>query len=419
MLSKEQIPSRLELPEGRLLVAFSGGSDSLCLLYILSIIAKDRTAAVYINHKIRGSEELSAEIILNRDNAEKLGIPFYVIELDDYAIEKLDSEKNIGTEGAARELRYKALETFRKENLFDYILTAHHREDQVETLLMRILQNSPFYTYRGILKEDGHVFRPMLDVSKKEIMDILRLSGLKWSEDSTNEDLSYLRNSIRHCIVPLLSSSEKDLIVKIASNVVAFRKDECIECDLNPYFSRVNRKELLSLPLYDREKCIYSILSAMGIKGRIRRNFVDEVFSRVEKGSGRFSRDGIDFFFMKDELRIYRQIADFVCIYDSSLKKAGPFAILRDMHDDKDLKIDFSSLSYPVILRTSREGDRISLKNGEKCLSDLERELHVPYSIVLEDRDGIVASLSRFLGGKDRLAKRMLDRDGEVLRIGL
>ena len=72
-----------------------------------------------------------------------------------------------------------------------------------------------------------------------------------------------------------------------------------------------------------------------------------------------------------------------------------------------------------MILRTSREGDRISLKNGEKCLSDLERELHVPYSIVLEDREGIVASLSRFLGGKDRLAKRMLDRDGEVLRIGL
>ena len=419
VLSKELIPSRLELPEGKLLLAFSGGSDSLCLLYLLSSIAKDRTSAVYINHKIRACDELSVEIELNRHNAAKLGIPFHVIELEDNAIDALDQEKDIGIEGAARELRYRALEDFRRENSFDYILTAHHREDQIETLLMRMLQNSPFYTYRGILKEDGHIFRPLLEVSKREIMDILSQSGLKWSEDSTNKDLSYLRNSIRHRIMPALNSNEKDLLVKIASNVAIFRKDECIEWDANPYYSKLDRDAFLALSNHEREKLIYSILSTMGIKGRIRRSFINEVSCRAEKGTGRFERDGIDIFFMKDEIRLYRQIADFVVLFDSNTEKAGPFSILREPYDEKDLTIDFSLLSSPVILRTSREGDRISLKNGEKCLSDLERELHVPYSIVLEDREGIAASFSRFLGGKDRLAKRLLDREGDVVRIGL
>ncbi len=416
MLSKKQIPSSFDLPDGKLLLAFSGGSDSLCLLYLLSLVAKDRSEAVYINHKVREEEEIQKEIALNRENAAKLSIPFTVIELEKGEIGSLEKEKDVGIEGALRELRYKALERYRSENGFDFILTAHHEADQAETLLMRMLQGSPFYTYRGILKEDGHIYRPLLGVSKQEILKVLALSGLAWAEDSTNSDTRYLRNNIRHRLMPTLSEDARKHLIAIARNVAEIRKDSVFLSFDNPYFNFIGKSEYAPLSQFEKEACLYSLLSRLGVKGRIKRTLIDELDRRIEKGVGRFSSMGVDFFFSKEGMRAYKAIMDFAEPFSIS-GNAGPFAVINEPLDEKDLRIDLSLLKGTPIMRTSREGDRIELKAGTRRISEIERELHVPYSLLLEDEEGIVAMFSRHLGGKDRLSKRFLDKAGEVVRV--
>lgn len=190
MLSSGRIPDGIRIPDGKLLLAFSGGSDSLFLLSILSLLAPERTEAVYVNHSLRPREELDREIALNKNNAGKLGIPLSVFTIPKGSINSLSTEKNCGIEAAARELRYKILLEKARKDGFDWILTAHHREDQAETVLMRILSGSPFTSYQGIARADGMLFRPLLSVAKKDIMAYLEKSGLEWSEDSTNSDTS-------------------------------------------------------------------------------------------------------------------------------------------------------------------------------------------------------------------------------------
>ena len=105
---------------------------------------RKRSAAVYVDHSLRPREELDEEISLNIRNARALSIPLYIIRLGEGSVSLLAKEKDIGIEAAARTLRYEALERFRSENGYDFILTAHHLDDQSETLLMRMLSSSPF-----------------------------------------------------------------------------------------------------------------------------------------------------------------------------------------------------------------------------------------------------------------------------------
>ena len=109
--SKRQTPFTFNLPpRDKFVVAFSGGIDSLALIAFMSEDERKRSAAVYVDHSIRGRDELDKEISLNRKNTRKLGIPFYIIQLGDGAEERYALEKDCGTEAAARNLRYSALE---------------------------------------------------------------------------------------------------------------------------------------------------------------------------------------------------------------------------------------------------------------------------------------------------------------------
>ena len=153
MSYRERILTETVFPPGRLCLAFSGGSDSLALL---SILPKDRSYAVYIDHGIRGREELEKEIELNRRNAERYSIPLKVLHLQEGEVAHLAREEKIGLEAAARKLRYALL---MREDA-DFILTAHHLDDQAETLIMRLLSSSPFYRLEGIKRQNGRIFRP-------------------------------------------------------------------------------------------------------------------------------------------------------------------------------------------------------------------------------------------------------------------
>lgn len=405
----------LRLPEGRLLLAFSGGSDSLFLMYLLSLYARDRSSAVYIDHKIRSKDELVKEKRLNIENAKALAIPLNIIELDEGEVERLSRERGSGLEAAARELRYKKLEEYRASNGYDFILTAHHREDQIETILMRILSSSPFYTFSGIRERDGYIVRPILSIKKDLILSVLEESGLRYSEDSTNSDTRYLRNRIRHSLSKALSERQKELLLSISENVSKIkRKEIAISGD---HYLVANRGEFLSSMPWDQDDLLFRAFGMLGIDRRVKRTLLRDIKAKASIGSSHIDAMGITIIFTKSEIKFYRDISISDAEYIFNDMSLGPLELRHDSYDEKDLIIDERSISGKCVLRRSRVGDRISLKGGSKLVSDLEGEMHVPFSLVLEDERGIIAYFSRFLGGRDRLSKRMLGLSGRPFRV--
>ena len=413
------IPEGFSLPEGRLLLAFSGGEDSLFLMSLLSLIAPGRSAALYVNHGIRSGAELEREEAINAHNASLLGIPLVIKRIPEGDIKRLAKEGNIGIEAAARELRYGILRSYARDNGFDRILTAHHMDDQAETVIMRLLSSAPFYALGGILRDDGMICRPLLDVPKETIRKgVLRL-GLEVSEDSTNSDTGYLRNSIRHRIMPMISPECRILLSRIADNVAELRKKAVILDGGDGFFLEYNREEFLSLDRLSQELTIFAAAEKLGLHGRFSRKLAAEIIDRIEIGSGRLLLPSISVFPNGELFRIYPVLDRFVSGWDWNEMCIGRLCLRSEHVDSRTLIIDPEVVRPPVIFRSSEEGDRIHLRTGWKKVSELEKEWRVPYSAVLEDRIGVIAVFGAVFGGRDRLSSRFMDHPGVPVTLAL
>ena len=407
MSYREQILSKTVLPPGRLCLAFSGGSDSLALL---SLLPKERSYAVYINHNIRPSDELEKEIALNKRNSSSFSIPIKIITMERGQVEALSLKEGIGIEAAARKLRYAILE---KEDA-DYVLTAHHMDDQVETILMRLLSGSPLYRLEGIRLERGRIFRPFLHVEKELINAYIDESGLSCSYDSTNSDVRYKRNFIRKNILPLISPDEKRLISSIAANMQQISGREAGIPIRKGFTYSIEKESFLSSSPMRMEEALYKINEDLGFSSLLSRSQCLEVENAVEKN---LNYTGPRFLVRTsgDVIRFYPKHVNIVFDGTKSFTWNNLcYEVSDEAFDEKTLIIDFSSLELPLLLRESREGDVIELKEGSKRVRDLEKEYGVPYCFVLEDRTSIVAVLARVFGKKDRLARRLLNRKGKA-----
>lgn len=193
-----------EIHGKRILLAVSGGLDSVCMLdyFAKNAIEFGVTLAVaHIDHGIRGlASAEDAEFV--REITKKYGLPFYFKSLGDLLVNAPNVEER------ARELRYEILHRFKKEGNFDFIATAHHGDDQAETLYMRLARGTSLIGLRGVktFREDG-VFRPFLSIFRENLCQYAKENCLKWREDSTNADNAYRRNFIRNEVLPRLEKS--------------------------------------------------------------------------------------------------------------------------------------------------------------------------------------------------------------------
>ena len=416
--SKRQTPFSLKLPQrGRFVVAFSGGMDSLALLSFMTEEERERSCAVYVDHGIRSREELDKEIKLNIKNTRKLGVPLFIVKLGGGEVERYSIEKDCGTEAAARNLRYRELERFREERGYDWILTAHHQDDQTETLLMRMMSSSPFWSYGGIREEDGHILRPLLFLEKKEIKKKVKEMGLQWSEDSTNSDINYRRNWIRKNILPSITLKEKRLMASIANNVASFPSKR-VEVDMyGEYRATIHTESLLSSYPWDREKAIFSALSRVGNSERVKRGLIDEIIKGAQRGNGRTEIGEIVIRYFKNRVEFFRLPQFFITPY-SGEKTTLPLGlkVTNSSPDPLALRICKNALNS-AIFRVARDEDEILLVDGWRKISSLLKEYHLPYGIILENSGIIEAVFLSFLGGRDRLNAHLVGKDGEKISI--
>ncbi len=222
--------------DAKLLVAFSGGPDSSALLWGLERLRQTRplrVEAAHVDHALDPDSPRRAQRA--REICLRLEVPLTVVE------RRVDPEliRTWGLEAAARVVRYEALEEARGRREATHLVTAHHRDDQIETVLLRLLHGSGWQGLAGIQVRNRAVVRPLLDWTRDQLRQELSSSGLEAARDPANQDLAAERNRLRYELLPYLEGLEPgvgDVCLGVAEAAARARLqvDERLECELAP-----------------------------------------------------------------------------------------------------------------------------------------------------------------------------------------
>lgn len=267
--------------EGLQLVALSGGADSVALLRVL--LALDyRVEAVHCNFRLRGDESDRDEQFV-KDLCNRHHVPVHLIHFDtaEYA-----SLHQVSIEMAARELRYRYFDQLRQDIEAETVCVAHHRDDAVETFLMNLLRGAGIHGLTGIRPRNGHIVRPLLCVSRQEILQYLDSIGQDYVTDSTNLQPDVLRNKLRLQLIPLLEKLSPGASDNIARSATYLSEAEKV---YNASWSALGSQWGLTLPLSTFKSSpsplclLHEWLSPYGFN----RTQIEQILTCVDGGSGR------------------------------------------------------------------------------------------------------------------------------------
>ena len=389
--------------EDKIAIALSGGVDSIVLFHLLVTEYKDsykQLVVFHINHGLREESYEEAEFV--EKFVKDFDVKFYKEELN---MSDLERDSHTSEEMLARELRYQAFNKMAKLEGVTKLLTAHHKNDQVENILMRLLTGRSIDHSLAICEEIEMagltIYRPLLNSLKAELEEYAKEKNLHYYVDATNFDTDYTRNNIRHNIVPLLNdinSGSFDNLVNFANyyqNINNNLKKAILSNKDNYIFSRDEDKISLVkdkfLELNEEE--MYFLLKdlitdELGVFD-IKQKAIFDVVSSLKKNSGNKSYD------LKNNLKIISQyetlyihkiekkcynekieiIIDKICensVYEFYQNK---FIISTDA---KDSEIGFNKSELPLLVTIKKEGDRVRRGEINKKLSRIFIDEKVP-----------------------------------------
>jgi tRNA(Ile)-lysidine synthase len=277
------------------LLALSGGADSVALLDALCLLRRPRgfaVAAAHLDHRLRpGSGEDAA---FCRVLCERLDVPLQVGAADVAARAR---RQGGGLEQAARHERYAFLRRVRRETGAVAIAVAHTRDDQAETLLLHLLRGSGATGLGGMRPRVGSVVRPLLGLSRQEVMAHLRERGLAWREDPTNADPGLLRNRVRHELLPYLEARFNPRLRSVLARTAGLLADEAayLGADAEALLDRIARADgdalvlessgLAHAPAAVARVAIRQALARAGGLARVRAVHVERIRTLAEGGA--------------------------------------------------------------------------------------------------------------------------------------
>lgn len=205
---KNHINSRFPyLEQKKLFLAVSGGLDSMVLLHLFHQLPYE-IAVLHCNFQLRGMESFGDQDFIQK-YCDQNNIPFFTTQFDTDAFAK---DYKLSTQVAARELRYNWFYELLETHQFDYVLTAHHADDNLETFIINLSRGTGLEGLIGIPEENDKIIRPLLPFSRDEILKYAKENNIEWREDSSNASNKYLRNKIRHDLVPILKEINPDFL---------------------------------------------------------------------------------------------------------------------------------------------------------------------------------------------------------------
>lgn len=211
------------LKDKKLLIAISGGVDSVVLTHLLSVLNFDISLA-HCNFKLREKvSDLDEEFVLKL--GEKLNIKTFTTQFE---TNKFVQENKLSTQIAARELRYNWFESLVNKHQFEYVLTAHHADDNLETFLINLSRGTGLDGLTGIPEINGNILRPLIPFSRNEIIDFAKENHIDWREDQSNASTKYIRNKIRHQVVPILKEINPSVLETFAKTTNHLKESQQI-----------------------------------------------------------------------------------------------------------------------------------------------------------------------------------------------
>ncbi len=429
------------LGNSRVLVAVSGGADSVFLITLLQSIGEEldlSIAAATVNHRLRANEEGAKDA----DFVESLCASFnppvkcFRVDLEAGAVKEEALRRKMGLEEAARFLRYQALESLRLEWRASCIMTAHTASDQLETLLMRFIQGAGAVQSAGILPlrdfgEGSLIFRPMLAFYAEEVRSFLKSAGISWREDSSNSDTRFLRNNIRLNLFPFLDKNfagwRKAALAGAEKSAMDLKAIESLPLpEWKPFLPDSGNSLLVCsadeykalLPAL-RLRFLYKGAALLGMEGRVPyrllRQMVYSDYGKVNGAGVFFERGGKLLFFGRDI--VYKRKKGYLIIVRGECSVPLPFGEIRVLKAGNGgllaVKGALGQMLFkpPIVIRSRVASDFIIGKNGmRKSLKELFSEWGVPSFLrdcvpVLETAHGISAILGSSLGFLDFAAE--------------
>ena len=414
----EKAKARQERRPVTYLAAVSGGADSTAMLAALASLRGDEGFAlhcVHVEHGIRPAEESRADALAVKDLCRKLKVHCRVISVPPGRIAACAGKGGPGIEAAARFFRHKALRQERRRVKADWILTAHTHDDLLETLLMRVLRGSGPAGLGPMPQTSGRLFRPLLDFRRTDVLEYLKVSGIPYSTDSTNSDITYLRNRLRLKLIPVL----EEFFTSWRSSLVAMAKTQALaaaflasevqkrlpwEEAAKPFGKtslRLREADFLAAPLILREEAVFAGADTLAASGGLKNHVPRRAAVRraVERGDAedlgpvRLEKRGCHIYLAKKEWRagergfsLLIKEAGLYTLKAGVLYSGSPPLSVRvsSAGDTEVVPSTVFSATLPLVFRNHTEGDLI-LKGGRKRrFSDiLDRDVYSGYTGVI------------------------------------
>jgi len=272
----------------KLLLAVSGGVDSVVLCELCRQAGYD-FAIAHCNFQLRDADSERDEKFVS-ELANKYKVDFHVVRFDTKDFAK---ERKISTQEAARELRYGWFEEIRKKNGYQYILIAHHADDNIETVLMNFFRGTGIKGIRGIETKHGFIVRPLLFAHRSELEEFLQANKLDFVADYTNQQDDYTRNYFRNQVIPFIEKTFPEVNENILSNISRFREVELLyqqAVDQHKKKLMENKGNEIHIPVLKLKKAeplhsiVYEIIKEYGFSS----SQTDEVITLLDSESGKY-----------------------------------------------------------------------------------------------------------------------------------
>ena len=376
----------------RIVCAVSGGADSVAMLYALCIFAERfgiEVFACHLNHGLRGEESDRDEVFV-RELCKKLNVPLYA--------EKIKIEGETGIEERAREKRYAFFDRSAKYFAADKIATAHNSDDNLETVIFRMVRGSGLSGLCGIPPVRDNIIRPMLFTPKEKILTFLREAGYDWVEDSSNADDKFTRNLIRHKILPVLTEINGEAISNANRTIKNLTAD-------NEYLNSVageyqDGKPFLDVSVGKLPDAVLSRIIRLKCEEIIKNKKQVLDFSAVcdimDLIRGEKPRGGIT---VSKELRIVREESK-VYFVKTDVEPLSP-CVLKAGESRVLSGYKITCLEGEISVRARRDGDKIKLEGRrtrliKKILCDAKIPLHQRDLIPVIEKNGDIIALCGF-----------------------
>lgn len=397
-----------------IIVGVSGGPDSMALLYLLKEIRKKLNISLvcsHVNHNVR--KESAKEKIFLENWCRQNDILFESMIIEKYGDDNFHNE--------ARSIRYHYFESLIDKYHANYLMTAHHGDDLMETILMRLTRGSTLKGYGGfcqeVAKENYKIIRPLVYATKKEIEDFNKKKKIPYVIDQSNKKIKYTRNRYRKIVLPFLKKEDRNVHEKFLkfSNIIR-EYDEYINVQVQKAFSKVYQNNILCISEYlqlDKllqDKVLYNLLENVYQDDLILVN--DKHISLIKRLI--ISTKKNTYAYLPNNIKIIREYNQIQFIHDGESVddyniELIDYAILPngkhlemvdtcDTNGNDICRLDSSDIVLPLYVRTRKHGDKMSLKgtNGHKKIKDILMDSKIPmkdrelWPVVVDSKDTIV-----------------------------